>query len=111
MSGHPEGRGRADSIFWQKLNLGNFSKLCLHGEAYNLERLFEKFSDIIFSQPERRRRANPLSENVENVCIIPILVSNKLVFIIRPQYKIIQNHEFGKMVYEEIIQITKRVTK
>ena len=39
--GHPVGR-----------RVGIFSKLCLHGVAYDLERLFKNCSDI-FGQPER----------------------------------------------------------
>ena len=35
-------------------------KFCLHGVAYDLERLFKKFSDI-FGQLERRGRAIPIS--------------------------------------------------
>ena len=41
--------------FWQKLNLGISSKLCLHGVAYGLEIIFKHFSDI-FGQPVRRGR-------------------------------------------------------
>ena len=59
MFGHPEERRRTTPIFWQKLNLGIFSKFCLHGVAYDLERLFKNFSDI-FGQPERRGRDIPI---------------------------------------------------
>ena len=58
MFGHPEGCGR-DTDFWQKLNLGIFSKFSLHGVANDLERLFKNFSDI-FGQPETRGRAIPI---------------------------------------------------
>ena len=51
MLGHPEGRGNwhGHTNFRQKLNLGIFQN---SGVAYDLERLFKKFSDI-FGQPER----------------------------------------------------------
>ena len=39
--------------FLAKIKFGYFSKFCLHGVAYDLERLFKKFSDI-FGQPEKR---------------------------------------------------------
>ena len=49
---------------------------CIHGVAYNLERLFKNFLDI-FGQPEDVAEPHPFFVNVENVRIIPILVSNK----------------------------------
>ena len=45
--------------FLAKIRVWFFSKLCLHGVAYDMERLFEKFSDI-FGQPERRGSAIPI---------------------------------------------------
>ena len=53
MLGLPKERDKATPTFGKKLNLGIFSKFCLHGVAYELERLFKNFSDI-FGQPERR---------------------------------------------------------
>ena len=46
-------------FFGKKLKLGNLTKLCLHGVAYDLKRLFKNFSDI-FGQPEGRGRAIPI---------------------------------------------------
>ena len=63
--------------FKVKLNFGIFSILCLYGVAYDLEILFKTFQTYSVNL-RGVTGPYPFSENVENVCIIPILVSNKL---------------------------------
>ena len=61
--------------FRQKLNLGIFSKLCLLGVAYDLWK--DYFKTFQTYSVNLRGVAGPYPFS-ENVCIIPILVSNKL---------------------------------
>ena len=76
--GHPERRDRTTPNFRQKLKLGILTKLCLHGVAYDLERLFKTFQTYSVNL-RGVAWLYPFTKNLENYCIIiPILVSNKL---------------------------------
>ena len=57
--GLPSGARHGDTHFRKKFKVRYFSKSCLHGVAYDLERLLKNFSDI-FGQPKRCGRVIPI---------------------------------------------------
>ena len=57
--GSPREACQGHTNFLAKIKVWYFSKFCLHGIAYDLERLFKNFSDI-FGQPKRLGRAIPI---------------------------------------------------